>query len=116
MDRTVLISLSIPELQSIIIDSVDACLKKRLPQIPENNIDTDRWMDIDELRSYHPDKPSRATVYAWTHNGLIPYHRSGKKLRFFKSEIDTWLLQGKRKSVLEIHNEAANHIKSKTYE
>lgn len=114
MEKTVSTTLSVPEFQAMLIDSIDACLKKRLPQIPENIIETDPWMAIDELRSYHPDKPSRATVYAWTHNGLIPYHRSGKKLRFLKSEIDDWLLQGKRKSLSEIKKEASGYIESNT--
>lgn len=54
------------------------------------------WLDLDELCEYHPDKPAKATVYGWVYTRTIPVHKSGKKLRFLKSEIDNWLLQGKK--------------------
>ncbi|MBK7223176.1 MAG: helix-turn-helix domain-containing protein [Saprospiraceae bacterium] len=47
---------------------------------------------------YHPDKPTKATVYSWVSAVQIPVHKGGKKLRFLKSEIDTWLKQGKKLS------------------
>lgn len=60
------------------------------------------WFDIDELCQYLPDKPAKSTVYSWVNKRLIPYHKNGKKLRFLKSEIDKWLLDGK----IETHTEA----------
>jgi excisionase family DNA binding protein len=51
----------------------------------------EQWFDLSELCQYHPDKPSKATVYTWVSMGLIPVHKGGKKLRFLKSEIDNWL-------------------------
>lgn len=59
---------------------------------------TDRWFDLNELCEYHPDKPSKPTVYGWVSAGTIPVHKGGKKLRFLKSEIDNWLLQGRKKT------------------
>ncbi len=70
----------------------------------------DQWFDVDELCQYLPDKPKRATVYAWVSDGLIPVHRSSKKLRFLKSDIDVWLKQGKKKTQTEIQTEAKNYI------
>lgn len=58
----------------------------------------EKWFDLTELCRYHPDKPTKATVYSWVSAGLIPVHKGGKKLRFLKSEIDTWLKQGKKLS------------------
>jgi excisionase family DNA binding protein len=66
----------------------------------------DRWFDLNELCIYHPDKPSKATVYGWVHAGIIPVHKSGKKLRFLKSEIDEWLKQGRKKTFSEIASDA----------
>ena len=25
----------------------------------------DQWMNIDQLRAYHPDRPARSTIYDW---------------------------------------------------
>ena len=78
-----------------------------------HNIETEQWFDLPELCSYHPDKPSKATVYAWVNEGLIPVHKSSKKLRFLKSEIDQWLKQGKRKSIYELNAEVVNRLNHK---
>lgn len=59
-------------------------------------VDSGRWLSLKEFCEYHPDKPSRATVYGWVSARTVPVHKSGKKLRFLKSEIDNWLLQGKK--------------------
>ncbi|CAN5661141.1 helix-turn-helix domain-containing protein [soil metagenome] len=66
----------------------------------------DRWFDLSELCSYLPDKPAKATVYAYVSANTIPVHKSGKKLRFLKSEIDSWLLEGRKKTLAEIANDA----------
>jgi excisionase family DNA binding protein len=57
----------------------------------------DGWLTLEDLQSYHPDKPAKATIYGWIHKGSIPYHKGGKKLRFRKSEIDAWIDAGSRK-------------------
>ena len=74
--------------------------------------DTDSWLGLTELCNYHPDKPTKPTVYGWVNAGLIPVHKGGKKLRFLKSEIDRWLLTGNKKTAAEIQQEA-NHFLSK---
>ncbi len=73
---------------------------------------TDRWFDLNELCSYHPDKTSPATVYGWVQTGLIPCHKGQKKLRFLKSEIDNWLKQGRKKTLVETANEADNYLQN----
>jgi len=75
--------------------------------------ETDRWFDLKELCIYHPDKPSKPTVYGWVNCGTIPVHKGGKKLRFLKSEIDSWLRQGKIKTLAETASEAETYLKSK---
>lgn len=60
----------------------------------QQSAEADRWFDLKELCKYHPDKPTKPTVYGWVSAGTIPVHKGGKKLRFLKSEIDNWLKQG----------------------
>jgi excisionase family DNA binding protein len=52
------------------------------------------WFDVENLCIYHPDKPKKQTVYKWVNKGSIPYHKTGKRLRFYKDEIDNWLCEG----------------------
>lgn len=70
---------------------------------------TDQWMNIDQLRSYHPDRPARSTIYDWVCQNRIPVHKDGKKLRFLKSEIDQWLSGSKIKTREELkHTTTSN--------
>lgn len=70
----------------------------------------DQWFDLNELCSYLPDKPATATVYGWVHTAQIPCHKGGKKLRFLKSEIDLWLLQGRKKTLSETAKDADAYL------
>ena len=84
-------------------------LEKSNEQPPE----TDRWFDLNELCIYHPDKPSKPTVYGWVNAGTVPVHKGGKKLRFLKSEIDSWLKQGRKKTLAETASEAEQYLSRK---
>jgi excisionase family DNA binding protein len=113
MEKTIFISLPIEDLQTVIIDCVNSCLKNSKQVHSEQPTETDRWFDLNELCIYHPDKPSKPTVYGWVNAGTIPVHKGGKKLRFLKSEIDNWLRQGKKKTLAETATEAENYLKKK---
>lgn len=71
----------------------------------------DRWMNLNELCEYHPDKPSKATVYLWVRESTIPYHKTTgqKRIRFLKSEIDAWIITGRKKTRAERQVNAADH-------
>ena len=87
---------------------------KHLPEEQRQQpAETDCWFDLTELCNYHPDKPSKPTVYGWVHSGLIPVHKGTKKLRFLKSEIDNWIKQGRKKTLAETAIEADQYLKSK---
>lgn len=74
---------------------------------------TEQWFDLVELCNYHPDKPKPATVYGWVFAGKIPVNKGGKKLRFLKSEIDEWLKQGRKATILESSLKAEQYLKNK---
>ena len=113
MEKTVFISLPLEDLQTVIIDCVNSCLKNSKQVHSEQPTETDRWFDLNELCIYHPDKPSKHTVYGWVNAASIPVHKGGKKLRFLKSEIDNWLRQGRKKTLAEIANDAEQYCKTK---
>ena len=79
------------------------------PEQPES----DQWFDINELCSYHPDKPKKSTVYRWVREKKIPYHKKGKKLAFLKSEIDEHIKSGRVKTQSEIEQEAEDYLVNK---
>jgi len=53
-------------------------------------METDNLIKIDELCEMLVDKPSKATVYKWTSNGLIPFIKKGRTLFFDKEIIKSW--------------------------
>jgi excisionase family DNA binding protein len=102
MDKIIFSAIEITELQALIASTVEKVFHKINQGITDKPADTDRWMNLDELCQYHPDKPSKQTCYGWVHAGLIPFHKGGKRLRFLKSDIDSWLLQGRKKTTAEV--------------
>ncbi len=113
MEKTVFISLPIEDFQTVIIDCVNSCLINSKQAQSEKLSEVDRWFNLNELCIYHPDKPTKPTVYGWVNAGTIPVHKGGKKLRFLKSEIDNWLRQGRKKTFSETAIEAEHYLKSK---
>ena len=103
----------LPSAVSLILEKLEniearlAVLEKPLPK------DQDVWMNVDELMEYHPDKPSKKTIYDWVTLRKVPYHKDGKRLRFLKSEIDKWLMGSYHKTEEEMYEESINFVNSK---
>jgi excisionase family DNA binding protein len=110
MQAVTITQITAPELETLIENSIKKVLSTQQAEQPT---DTDRWFDLNELCIYHPDKPSKPTVYGWVNAGTIPVHKGGKKLRFLKSDIDTWLKQGRKKTFAETASEAEQYLKTK---
>ena len=62
-----------------------------------NQPSQDKWMDLDELLSYDPEKRTKATFYSYTRNpgSGFPFHKRGKRILVLKSEFDKWLKEGR---------------------
>lgn len=73
----------------------------------------DTWFTLNGICNYHPDGPSKQTVYGWVSKRTIPFYKDGKNLRFLKSEIDEWLKRGKVKTSKDIENEVEQSIQLK---
>jgi excisionase family DNA binding protein len=91
------------------VEKIETLLVAKQPQTQ----DSDQWFNLDDLCKYHPDHPAKPTVYAWVGQRSIPYHKKGKKLMFLKSEIDSWLKEGRRKTATEIQTEAEDFVINK---
>ncbi len=92
------------------IEELCGKINKVLPQV---EISSEKWFSVDELREYLPQHPVRQTIYGWTCNAIIPFHKKGKSLRFKKSEIDKWLNEGYCSDIREIEKEAEEFINNK---
>lgn len=88
------------------VEKIETLLSAEQKAQPE----VDQWLNLNDLCKYHPDHPAKPTVYAWISQRSIPYHKKGKKLMFLKSEIDSWLKEGRRKTAAEIQAEAEQYV------
>jgi excisionase family DNA binding protein len=104
---------TLPKAFTHLTNEVSEIKRLLLEKSNEQQTETDRWFDLNELCIYHPDKPTKPTVYGWVHSGLIPCHKGAKKLRFLKTEIDQWLSEGRQRTVKEINSEAHLALKKK---
>lgn len=86
---------------------------KQLVSQKQSEKSPDIWMSRDELREYIPNHPSVSSIHRWTSEGSIPFHRSGKRLCFLKSEIDQWLLEKSKKTKSDIIAEADAFFKDR---
>lgn len=53
------------------------------------------------------------TLYGYVQHNKMPYYKTGNRLRFFKSEIISWIKQGKQKTTHEIEAETDAFLSSK---
>lgn len=84
----------LPRVTQMMMTKLEELCAKMDKIIPTAEEPIDRWFTVDELREYLPEHPARQTVYGWTSNAIIPFHKKGKSLRFRKSEVDKWLHEG----------------------
>ena len=102
----------LPKAVSLLISEVQEL--KNLLRNSNNMVEpSDRWFNLQELCEYLPDRPARQTVYGWIAQRAIPYHKTGKKLQFRKSEIDEWIQGTRRLTASEQQAEAIHYINSK---
>lgn len=104
---------TLPKAFSLLTNEVSEIKRLLLETRNEQPADNDRWFDLNEFCHYHPDKPSKPTVYGWVNAGIVPVHKGGKKLRFLKSEIDNWLKQGRKKTIAETASDAEQYLNKK---
>ncbi|OJU28609.1 MAG: hypothetical protein BGN92_09770 [Sphingobacteriales bacterium 41-5] len=103
----ILTQLTIPEVRDIIRQELQGFFET---QKTENHEPADRWMNLTELCEYLPNRPAKQTIYQ---DETIPRHKRGKHLYFLKSEIDEYLLAGKKFNQADIDSHIDNLISNK---
>lgn len=101
---------AMPQIMANILEKLEALEQKFDALQSSNNVEANAWFSLQDLCKYLPNHPAEQTVYGWTSNHTIPFHKNGKSIIFRKSEIDVWLMQTSRKSVNDIYDEARAYV------
>lgn len=85
MEKTVFISIPINELQTVIIDCVNACLRnnKQTPPAKPDRCTLDEAVEITGL--------SKSKLYKLTSSNGIAFKRYGNRLIFSRKELLEWV-------------------------
>ena len=111
MEKTVFISLPIEDLQTVIIDCVNSCLKNSKQGNNESQPEKDELLTVqDAARFFSLSVP---TIYGLISKKELPVMKRSKRCYFSKIELVNYLKQGRKKTTSETDKEAANYIKEK---
>ena len=98
--KTVLISLPIEDLQTLIIDCVNSCLKNYKPEDKTPTALHDQLLTTQEAAELlHLSVP---TLYSKVCKGELPSMKQGKRLYFSQKELVEYVKQGRKKTTGEI--------------
>ena len=102
-----LVLLRTEELKTLIIDSVNLCLRynKTSTELQQKE---EELLTIKEAANFL--KYSVPSIYRLVSENKIPHFKKGSKLLFKKDELTAWLNEGRRKTVTEISNDAERHL------
>ena len=98
----------------IIIERLDAIERllyeiksgKQVDNVPV--VYANEMMNVQQVAEYLT--LSVQTIYGLVHKMEIPNSKRGKRLYFKRSEIDEWIRQSRRKTRVEIEQEATNYL------
>ena len=92
----------LPEAVSRLFIKLDN-IEKLLSQKEESQREQSQPINVQEAASYL--NLSIPTIYGLVSRRDIPFNKKGKRLYFFKSELDEWIKAGRKKTVAEIKKE-----------
>ena len=112
-DMIPMLMANLLEDNKILSAKLDAINKKIAASVANSSKDVDQRMDVTEAQKYIPGHPAVQTIYGWTSNNLIPYHKVGKRIYFVKSELDAWLSKEQHKSQEDLRKEAEEYVNNR---
>lgn len=87
------------ELTAIIEATVIKLLEGQI--LIKQEIPSDKFLTIDEAADYL--NLAKQTLYGFTSKNLIPHIKRAKRILFLRSDLDKWLLEGRKSSRQEIN-------------
>jgi excisionase family DNA binding protein len=110
MEKTILISLPIEDLQTVIIDCVNTCLMSNKQEVHQQ-AETDELLTVQDAAKFL--SLTVPTVYGLISKGKLPVMKRSKRCYFSKVELIDYLKQGRRKTLDETAIEAERYCKNK---
>jgi len=111
MDKTILFSLPIEELQSIITDCVNSCLQDNQQNEITHSDKEEKFLTIEEAADFLNLKVP--TIYSKVSKGELPSMKRGKRRYFSKNELLEYLKAGRQKSNADIEAAADAYFENK---
>lgn len=108
MDKTVLISLPIEDLQTVIIDCVNSCLRNNKQESKTPTDQPEQLLTIQEAAEFL--SLTVPTMYSKVSKGELPVMKRSKRLYFSRTELLEYLKDGRKKSNAEIEQEAEAYL------
>ncbi len=108
MDKTVFISLPIEDLQTVIIDCVNSCLKNNIQESNPTTEQTEQLLTVQEAAQFL--NLTVPTIYSKVSKGELPVMKRSKRLYFSSTELMEYLKEGRKKSNAEIEQEAEAYL------
>jgi excisionase family DNA binding protein len=111
MDKTVLISLPIEDLQTVIIDCVNSCLRNNKQESKPPTDQPEQLLTIQKAAEFL--SLTVPTIYSKVSKREIPVMKRNNRLYFSRTELIEYLKEGRKKSNAEIQLEAEAYLKKK---
>lgn len=108
MNKTVLISLPIEDLQTVIIDCVNSCLKNNTQESKTPTEQPEQLLTVQEAAQFL--NLTVPTIYSKVSKGELPVMKRSKRLYFSSTELMEYLKEGRKKSNAEIEAEAEAYL------
>ena len=108
MDKTVLISLPIEDLQTVIIDCVNSCLRNNKQESKAPTDQPEQLLTIQEAAEFL--SLTVPTMYSKVSKGELPVMKRSKRLYFSRTELLEYIKDGRKKSNAEIEQEAKAYL------
>ena len=108
MDKTVFISLPIEDLQTVIIDCVNSCLKNNTQESKTPTEQPEQLLTVQEAAKFL--NLTVPTIYSKVSKGELPVMKRSKRLYFSSTELMEYLKEGRKKSNAEIEQEAKAYL------
>jgi excisionase family DNA binding protein len=108
MDKTVLISLPIEDLQTVIINCVNSCLRNNKQESKAPTNQPEQLLTIQEAAEFL--SLTVPTMYSKVSKAELPVMKRSKRLYFSRTELLEYLKDGRKKSNAEIEQEAKAYL------
>ena len=107
MDKKVFISLPIEDLQTVIIDCVNSCLRINNQEQPTTE-HPEQLLTVQEAAKFL--NLTVPTIYSKVSKRELPVMKRGKRLYFSSTELMDYIKEGRKKSNEEIEAEAETYL------